>query len=189
MPILNVKGKKMNNQININDTDKAVAEFLKTNHIHFSVNYCGTDRPFESNNKMDSWSVKIGTQSFDFYTGIGHRIAHNKNAYKLSTKQIEVVTQLRDLLGKDRLDNTVFKLADQSTYAVSPTQASVLYCLLLDAQGAEQNFYDWCMDYGYDNDSRKAFETYESCCKTLGKIRKIFNTTQRQQLSELLEDY
>lgn len=186
--------------ISINDTDKAVAQYLKDNKIQFFVSYLGAKKVWDNRQESDHWSVKFSMKkadhngdlyaSFDFYTGIGHRISHSKKiAYKLSTSQIESVKELRDLLGKDRLDNTVFKLKNNVDYAVSPTQASVLYCLLLDASGAEQNFSDWCGDFGYDNDSISAFKVYQACCDTLEKMRKIFSNSQRSELSELLQDY
>lgn len=179
----------MNNQITINDTDRAVAEYLKANHIHFSSRYKGTKKAFDGKNVMDSWTVKIGLHEFEYYTGVGHRIAHLKTMHRLTTKQINGVKELKELLRKDRLDDTVFKLSDGVNYAVSPAQASVLYCLLSDASGAEENFYDWCDNFGYDSDSRKAFDTYNACCDTLLKVRKIFTSTQRAELSELLQDY
>ena len=173
--------------ISINDTDKAVAQFLKDNHIHFSSRYMGFNNKDGWNS--DKWLVKIGLHEFEYNTGLGHRISHSANSYKLSAKQIESVKVLRDLLGNDRLDNTVFKLSDGNSYAVSPTQASVLYCLLSDANCAEQNFNDFCSDLGYDNDSMKAFKIYQACCDTLEKMRKIFTAKQRAELSELLQDY
>ena len=178
----------MNNLISINETDIAVANFLKQNNISFRVHFAGTSHKF--GNEMDSWLVVIGGEKFDFYTGIGHRIQQHRNAYKLNESQINKAKSLKDLLGKDRLDSTIYKLPNSSsTYAVSPTQAGVLYCLLLDANGAEQNFHDWCSDYDYNSDSLSDRNVYDACCETLNKVRKIFTHSQREVLRELLQDY
>ena len=176
----------MNNSISINETDIAVADFLKHNDISFRVHFAGTSHKFGT--EMDSWLVVIDDQKFDFYTGIGHRIQQHRNAYKLNHSQIGQVKTLKDLLGKDRLDLTVHKLKDGFSYAVSPTQAGVLYCLLSDADGADQNFYDWCSDYGYNTDSLSDRNVYNACCETLNKVRKIFTHSQREALRELLQD-
>jgi hypothetical protein len=72
---------------------------------------------------------------------------------------------------------------------VAPFAADVLFCLLLDAQGAEQNFNDWCGDFGYDADSIKAFKTYQACSDTLTRVRAFLSHEERQKLSELLEGY
>lgn len=52
-----------------------------------------------------------------------------------------------------------------------PKVADVLYCLLSDAQGADQPFEDWASDYGFDSDSRKALAIYETCVATHKALR------------------
>ena len=45
-----------------------------------------------------------------------------------------------------------------------PTTEDVLDCLALDASGAD-SFEDWCAEYGYDTDSRKAEHIYNTVRK------------------------
>jgi hypothetical protein len=73
--------------------------------------------------------------------------------------------------------------------AVAPHVASVLHSLLLDSSSAEQNFHDWCDDFGYDKDSIKAQGIYNACCETLTKMRSFFTGTERQAMQEILQDY
>ncbi|MOA20040.1 hypothetical protein D3C78_1404570 [compost metagenome] len=72
---------------------------------------------------------------------------------------------------------------------VAPCAASVLYNLIEDARGADQNFLDWCGDYGYDTDSRKAEKIYADCCDIRAKVNAFFNREEREQLASLLQDY
>ena len=51
----------------------------------------------------------------------------------------------------------------------TPTREGVLGCLLSDC--TEDSFEDWCSNYGYDTDSRKAFATWEACRATMPKVR------------------
>ena len=178
----------MRKYIELNEIDLAVAAVLKTN---YSVQYLGTKRVFDDKHVNDCWLVKFGSFEFNYYTGAGHRLGLLGTNYKLTSKQTDNVKKLKELLKVDRLDQTVFKIGGDwgKEYAVSPTQASVLYCLLLDASGAEQNFNDWCYEFGYDNDSMKDFKTYQACCDTLEKIRKLFTSKEREELAELLQDY
>lgn len=44
-----------------------------------------------------------------------------------------------------------------------PPLADVLSSLLSDASNADTTFEDWCGDFGYDTDSRKALATYLAC--------------------------
>jgi hypothetical protein len=41
--------------------------------------------------------------------------------------------------------------------------SSILSALLSDSDGADYSFQEWCADYGYDSDSRKAEATYHAC--------------------------
>ena len=54
-----------------------------------------------------------------------------------------------------------------------PTAASVLDCLASDAAGVEnaRSFEDWCGDYGYDTDSRKAENIFKACEKQAEKLK------------------
>lgn len=70
---------------------------------------------------------------------------------------------------------------------VKPILADVLHSLMLDGgpHFNHENFEDWCGNFGYDSDSRKAEATYNICretgralaqgipARTLGKVRKL----------------
>lgn len=55
-----------------------------------------------------------------------------------------------------------------------PTTADVLGCLLSDASGVDDGFDEWCGNFGYDADSRKAEATYKACVKVGRDLRRIF---------------
>ena len=57
----------------------------------------------------------------------------------------------------------------------NPTVADVLSNLLTDASGYEsaRNFEEWCSQYGYDSDSRKALATYEAIGHNTAAIHKL----------------
>lgn len=78
---------------------------------------------------------------------------------------------------------------DNSPRPVAPTAASVLYSLLLDAQGAEQPFGYWAADYGYDTDSIKALGIYNACCEIRRDLYKLLSNEQRETLRTMLEGY
>lgn len=44
-----------------------------------------------------------------------------------------------------------------------PDAASVISCLISDARAGEQSFEEFCSDFGYDEDSRKAEKTWNAC--------------------------
>lgn len=63
-----------------------------------------------------------------------------------------------------------------------PDAASVLDCLLSDSSSVDnaRGFEDWCRDFGYDTDSRRAERTYKACERQAEKLRKF--------LGDLYED-
>jgi hypothetical protein len=172
--------------IKVNDADKAVAQLLKDNKIAYSVRFAGSVNSGQW--QHDRFVVTIGSCDFEYSTGFGYRLQVNENAYKLSQSQIDSVKTLRDLLGLDRLDQTIIDIGTKC-YAVKPTQASVLYCLLSDANCGSMSFDDFCAELGYNPDSINDFKIYQKCMETRQKINKIFNNEQLQQLTELLQDY
>ena len=65
-------------------------------------------------------------------------------------------------VGKNRLYHTVPK---------PPTVADVLSSLCSDAQSADRTtFEDWCSEFGYDTDSRRAEKIYHLCVETNAKL-------------------
>jgi hypothetical protein len=65
-----------------------------------------------------------------------------------------------------------------------PTAADVLSCLASDSSGIEnaRSFEDWCNEYGYDIDSRKAEKTYQVCRKQREKLESFLGTTAFEDL-------
>lgn len=56
-----------------------------------------------------------------------------------------------------------------------PTVAEVLDCLASDASGIEnaRSFEDWCGEYGYDVDSRKAEKTFKVCQRQANQLKRF----------------
>jgi hypothetical protein len=55
-----------------------------------------------------------------------------------------------------------------------PDAPDVLSCLCSDATSADRvTFEDWCSDFGYDTDSRKAEKTYLACVDTNAKLHRF----------------
>jgi hypothetical protein len=50
-------------------------------------------------------------------------------------------------------------------------------------------FEEFCCDYGYDTDSRKAFATWEDCERIAIKLRELFTADEIMQLEIGFENY
>jgi hypothetical protein len=94
----------------------------------------------------DKWSVLFDSleEPIEFRTGIGHRKipAHIEREY-----------------GK-RNQSYLLKKHGNPT---PPDIDSVIYSLVMDYMAGQDTFKDFCSDFGYDTDSRKALETYLAC--------------------------
>ena len=55
----------------------------------------------------------------------------------------------------------------------SPALPDVLYSLLSDSQAGAESFPDFCSNFGYDEDSRNAFATWEVCRSNGDLFRRI----------------
>ena len=71
--------------------------------------------------------------------------------------------------------------------AITPTLDDVLYALCSDASACDESFEDWCSNYGFDTDSRKALEMYLACQESATKLRKAGVNIAAER--ERLQDY
>ncbi len=134
----------------LSEQEQAVQDYVTREcGTAYTVTYTGEQTRY-NDWKCDSWHFTIKGQSFEYYTGTGHR--------KTGT-------------------------------AITPPIAGLLYSIIIDGSSADSTFEDWCSDFGYDTDSRKALETYLACQQNATKFRKIFTAEQREKLQELLQDY
>lgn len=66
---------------------------------------------------------------------------------------------------------------------------TVIHSLLSDSRAGEMSFTDFCSDFGYDTDSRKALAVWEACVETNGKFRALVGREMFDELETLLSDY
>lgn len=64
----------------------------------------------------------------------------------------------------------------------APSEYDVLACL---TKYDPNSFEDFCSDFGYDSDSRRAEKTYKAVCKEWENITKLFTSEEIEQLQEI----
>lgn len=128
--------------------------------------------------KVDQWRIVIETKaghwSIDYFTGLGLRtpipalyLAHNPPR--------------RGTLAYEELEKSYRK-------PQKPTVADVMYSLFNDARAADENFSDWCANYGYSDDSISALNTYKQCLEVATALRKHFSPEQRAGIQSIIEE-
>ena len=145
----------------LSETDIAVQNYLDSIGIKVSAVYCG-ETIRDDNWRCDAWKITLTTGKVS-----------NTFEYYTGT-------------GHRKITPIVGQV---TVYPVYPAVAGLLYSLQLDASACKQSFDDWCSEYGYDTDSRKALETYLLCQQNGMKYNQLFSLQQREAIAEMLQDY
>lgn len=162
-----------------NPTDTAVAEFLHSSFVDFTVNLVG---PTERDRwECDEWRVTFKRAKIElktaYFTGTGHRVD-------------TPITRMARVYLKNVSRNSIsWRNMLKGMKPVTPSAAGVLHSLVLDGRAADMSFIDWCDEFGRNPDSRKDLAAYDTCCETGRVLRSLFPHETRAKLEELLQDY
>jgi hypothetical protein len=113
------------------------------------------------------------------------KVKHKKGGIhvpmSLERIQSEYITNaVNSKINEAKLKQTKFpKQADTIKH---PTAYDVLACVTKWNPGTFENF---CSEFGYDEDSRRALKTYKAVCKEWRNISKLFTETELEQLQEI----
>lgn len=70
----------------------------------------------------------------------------------------------------------------------APERSDLIACLLSDASAGSESFEDYCINFGYDTDSRKAYATWLACQTTARDIKFLLGA-DLEMFQEAAEDY
>lgn len=180
--------------MNAQEHELAVDAILQAAGVEYSTRYLG-EKPDALGGKhaMDEWRVTFKksrphepayamgaylgpiVEHFEYFTGLGHR------------KENPIT--VRNLLRQGYKRHLHASRFADATTPIPPPAAGVLHSLILDSSACDQSFSDWCSEFGYDTDSRKALATYEACQQNADKLKKVFSREQIESIRAALEDY
>jgi hypothetical protein len=180
--------------LKLNDQEKSIKNLLAKSGIIFEVFVTHELVQNEGGAWVyDEFRVVFAKDSkkywFDFKQSIGHRVSIEP-AILESAQSADDYKVLKLALKRSNDKNLYNKNQPawrQKQWLVLPTAASVLYCLLLDSIAYYKSFAEWCREFGYDEDSRKALADYLECQATGQKLG--FLSSIRSQIETILEDY
>jgi hypothetical protein len=161
------------------ELDRAVAELgitLCATHIQCVMHPKTTNQDKWAH---DAWEITLSYQGREmttsYRTGLGHR-----TKYPNVTKHGEVYGgPLGNARGIEKATAMGY------TKPVTPSVGDVVYSLVMDASCSDYTFNDWCSEFGYDTDSRKALDTYLQCQENSVKVRKLLTATTYNSLTGL----
>jgi len=182
-------------RLTASEADKAVAEYLASIDVSYSVHNLGVrDDPWGDGKTriVDAWACTFTrgkiNERFDFFTGIGNRAPATSKQRVHASMGFPGLT-LNDKKGLTSYGRRYLEKVESMRTPQAPTSATVLHSLLLDSLACGQSFESWAGDLGYDTDSRKAFDTYQACMRIGERIARIITPAQREHLDTLLQDY
>lgn len=143
----------------------------------------------EQMNRMgqNHWALTLVRNGYTYQTEYHQGAAHREWA-----KNINEPGQLHCVKGDGvivPMRATLFleALLVKWTKPTKPNVLDVLHCLVMDAQAADcADFDEFCADYGYDNDSRRAEKIFNTCRDTYHQLKRMFDL---EELYELFQDY
>lgn len=183
------------------EQDFKVADLLRQHGVSYQAEYLGFDPERDSDKFYCTFKRGTQAESFEYFTGLGHRVNNGRMGFKVIRDSKAKAIMAMAVGEGQRYHHTCSKVIKNwfhsaklcdlptSQTVFTPTPASVLYCLLLDASVADESFPDWCDSMGMDYDSIKALNTYGQCCESRKKLNKLCSSDIREQLNEALQDY
>lgn len=125
----------------------------------------------------------------DYSQGVAHAPAY-KNPPKFPSgkvdpyKQKQVVAWEIEHGKRARIMDSIDWISGKDPIP-GPTLLEVCYSLAMDAQSGQESFEDFCSNFGYDTDSRKAEATWRSCAD----IYRALGPSLLESVSRIVEGY
>lgn len=134
---------------------------------------------------------RINGQDFDYFCGLALPSEINRKLYcRYNNSKFEGI--FRGICdgtikaAQNIANKNVMLIFNEISKSVVPNAYDFIYCLKFDSEAMNMSFMDWCDGLGYDNDSMKAFATYNTCCENAKKLRialgnELFNRVMEAQ--------
>lgn len=134
----------------------------------------------------DRWSCTLEYQgkkeTFDYFTGIGHRVPAFGVKQEGLRKWVRTSTGDVAFGDKQAIEKGWLILKTVKGKVVGPSVADVVSSLLIDFDACKSTFDDWCSNLGMDKDSLKALNTYIACQRNGSRLAKLLGYTLTEQL-------
>ncbi len=164
---------------------------IKSEFVPFSQS-----RNAKEKHKTLNWRVTLqkdgrGIITFDYSAGVAHC-----PAYKISIRQAGGRDSImrHEMLTAECETGFAVRIGEGTGMQfkgarIEPDSVGVIYSLIMDADAIDYQFTDWCDNYGYDSDSRKAEAIYKTCLEHAIAIRSALGEAGLSELREAFQDY
>jgi len=154
----------------MNEYNKKAEQFLKDTNTEFKAEFLKNGLHFEDDKEpRDIYLITLTRENRIYKFNFGQSI-NNSGKYE------KFCAGKRELFYKYKFEftrNKKFKI---------PTAYDVLSCLQKSEIGT---FKDFCEDFGYDEDSRKAEKTYKAVVEEFKQVKMLWSDSEIEKLQEI----
>jgi len=155
----------------MSEYDKQAEQFLKETNTEFKAEFLKNDFYFEDDKeKRDIYKITLKKYDKEYKFNFGQSINKSGKTKKVNSD------------GKDFKGNPIRIYNRKNENYSKPTPYDVLSCLQKYEVGT---FKDFCRDFGYDEDSRKAEKIYKAVVEEFRHIQILFNDEEIKKLREI----
>jgi len=178
-------------QDTVNTYEQSAIDFLKATDCQFSVKYVKTGKYFPDDKEdRDIYSItlKRGGRYYTFQFGqsifhSGKYKGHKHLCLNQFGKLIFSENEYKAIKNKPGGSYTIQQAEIKPNKDFEePTAYSVLSCLTKYDPGT---FEDFCSEFGYDEDSKKAEKTYKAVKEEYVRLCGLFTDAEMEQLQEI----
>jgi hypothetical protein len=186
----------------MNEYEKQANDFLKETQTIITIKFLKWDKHFnddKENRDIYKITLKRGSREYAFNFGqslakSGIKIKHPHGVErniteKLTDKDTKTLRENKKLLiGHSTISGFGQYLGypliskDKVIYPEIPSNYDILACLTTNNPIDFENF---CLDYGYDTDSRKAEKIYKAVCEEWNNIKMLYSDEEITKLQEI----
>lgn len=138
----------------------------------------------------DVWASTIQykdkSATFEYFTGVGNRELGPRVKKEGTTKWYDAARGAYAFTTKDAVEKNFLVLKrirkNNKWEVVGPSVGDVIYSLMSDAEAMITTFDDWCSNFGADNDSLKALNTYIECQRNGTKLVRVIGYKLLEEL-------
>lgn len=179
----------MSTDTHTDNAQQTLAEFMAKHSINVSFVSLYAKQSSEGPHKV--WQLcysgiltyKGKSEAFDYFAGYGNandelremqKRANRSGLGRFGLANLSVINAIlahgaHSLVAQDKVREVMTELCK----VWKPKAENLLNCLSLDAQAGCETFADFCANFGYDEDSRKAEAIHRECQKTADKLRAL----------------
>lgn len=161
----------------------ALEKAVQEKPVKITSVYVGEENYWDDKTKSDHFKITLEYQgrkmeNIDYWMGIGNRIIPKDLPFlgnDLIQSEKNIIYSHRGKQVPQLFNSTNFlkRKIQEIAKPRSPKVEEVLYSLLMDSTALDLTFEEFCAEFGYDTDSRKAEKIYNECNEQGKKLKRL----------------